>query len=203
MRQQDKSRDTKEKILAAAERSFATRGYDATGVAEICKDARISKGAFYHHFPSKQAVFLDLLNRWLASLNQQMQLIQNQASNIPEAFHKMAGVVNEVFKAGGHQLHIFLEFLTKAVRDPTVWNSTIAPYRQYRAYFADMINKGIKEGSFRAVDADRLSQVFVSLGVGIVLQGLLDPHGANWEQVSQMAIDIFLGNMLVDKIKEQ
>ncbi|MCX6071787.1 MAG: helix-turn-helix domain containing protein, partial [Chloroflexi bacterium] len=56
---------TEARILDAAAECFGRRGYDATGVADLCETAGVSKGAFYHHFPSKQAVFMALLNRWL------------------------------------------------------------------------------------------------------------------------------------------
>ena len=63
---------TRSRILQAAEDCFAQRGYDAASVAEICRSAGVSKGAFYHHFPSKQALFLELLDRWLAELDAQL-----------------------------------------------------------------------------------------------------------------------------------
>ncbi|HPX96273.1 MAG TPA: TetR/AcrR family transcriptional regulator [Brevefilum fermentans] len=43
--------DTRQSILDTALSLFSKNGYDATSVAEICQQAQISKGAFYHHFP--------------------------------------------------------------------------------------------------------------------------------------------------------
>ncbi len=196
---QQRSRATRERILRSAEECIALRGYDATSVAEICTQAEISKGAFYHHFASKQAVFLELLTSWLGNLSAQMAAIRRSSSSVPEALADMAAVVREVFRAGGHQLHIFLEFLTKAVRDPTIWQSTIQPYRQYRAYFTRIVEEGIQEGSLRPVDAEQVAQVLVSLGVGIVFQGILDPHGANWESVTQKAVQLIVDSLRLEK----
>jgi len=61
---QQRSEETRKHILEAAQRLFSAKGYDATGVAEICQAAGVSKGAFYHHFLTKQAVFLVLLENW-------------------------------------------------------------------------------------------------------------------------------------------
>ena len=63
-----RSTETQERILSAAETAFASQGYDGTSVSAICEAAGVSKGAFYHHFDSKQAVFLQLLDRWLAGM---------------------------------------------------------------------------------------------------------------------------------------
>jgi len=61
--------DTRTNILTAALDLFAKSGYDATSVTDICKAAEISKGAFYHHFPSKQSLFMALLQDWLDMLD--------------------------------------------------------------------------------------------------------------------------------------
>ena len=59
-------------------------------MAEICIAAGVSKGAFYHHFPTKQALFLALLNRWLAVLDNSLQSIRANAGNPVEAIERMA-----------------------------------------------------------------------------------------------------------------
>ena len=53
--------ETRAQILDAAEEVFATKGYEAATVADIAQASGKSKGSFYFHFPSKQAIFLMLL----------------------------------------------------------------------------------------------------------------------------------------------
>jgi AcrR family transcriptional regulator len=52
--------DNREKILRAALALFASRGYDAVGVQEICDACEITKPTLYHYFASKQGL-LDVL----------------------------------------------------------------------------------------------------------------------------------------------
>lgn len=184
--------ETRNRILQAAEEGFAQNGYEATGVAEICARANLSKGAFYHHFPSKQAVFLELLERWLANLEAHLQDLWAQATSVPEALLEMAGVVGQVFQAADGRLPIFLEFWTQAAHDPAVWEATIAPYRRFRRFFAEMIAQGIAEGSLRPTDPERTAQVILSLAMGVLLQGLLDPEGADWGQTAREGMETLL-----------
>lgn len=46
----------RQEMLAAAERLFLSRGYDATSVQDILDDLHASKGGFYHYFASKEDV---------------------------------------------------------------------------------------------------------------------------------------------------
>lgn len=198
MTTQARGNETRTRILDAAEACFAQHGYDATGLAEICRRADVSKGAFYHHFPTKQAVFLELFRRWLEGIDAGLAAARAGAANAEEAFDRMLAVAQQVFAAGQGRLPIFLEFWTQAAHDPAIWQATIEPYRRYQAFFADLIRSGVAEGTFRPICPEVAAQALVSLAAGLVLQGLIDPQGADWGQVMQQAIGMFLQGMRRD-----
>jgi AcrR family transcriptional regulator len=202
MATQTRGEETRSHILEAAEGCFARHGYDATGVAEICRCAGVSKGAFYHHFPSKQTLFLELLDRWLAGLDARLTAACAGAGTIPEGLKQMAGTVRPIFQAGSGRLPIFLEFWNRAAHDPAVWQATIAPYRRYQAFFSGLVRAGVAGGTLRPVDPEVAAQVIVSLAVGLVLQGLLDPEGADWGQVAQEGVRLLLEGLAEDRNDE-
>jgi AcrR family transcriptional regulator len=195
MNQVPRGEETRSRILEAAAECFARHGYDASGVAEICQHAGVTKGAFYHHFPTKQAVFLELLNQWLKVLDAQLATAQVGATTVPERFIRMADMAQHVFQMADGRLPMFLEFLIEARHDPAIWQAVIAPYRQYRAFFADIIRAGVAEGTLQPVDPEIAAQVVVSLAVGLVSQGVFDPTGADWGQVTQKGIQILLDGL--------
>ncbi len=59
---------TRERILDAALEVFARQGYHRALVDDIVRASSTSKGAVYHHFPNKQAVFLALVDDFAARL---------------------------------------------------------------------------------------------------------------------------------------
>jgi AcrR family transcriptional regulator len=195
---QRRGEETRAHILKAAEECFARRGYDATSVADICDLAGVSKGAFYHHFSSKQTLFLESLEHWLVGMDALLESARVDANTVPAGLLQMAGMVQPVFQEGRGRLPFFLEFLTKAARDPVVWQATIAPYRRYRDFFCKMIEAGIAEGTLRPVDPEATAQIIVSLAVGLVLQGVLDPGGANWGQVAHDGVRLLLNGLAKD-----
>jgi len=52
-----------ERIVAAAARAIRRSGYDGTGVADIMKEAGLTHGAFYAHFPSREAMLAEAADR--------------------------------------------------------------------------------------------------------------------------------------------
>ena len=54
------------RILAAAARLFRQRGFDDVTVAEVMKDAGLTHGAFYGHFPSKEALITEAVGQALS-----------------------------------------------------------------------------------------------------------------------------------------
>ena len=48
---------TRAALVTAGRRLFGTSGFAATSVEDIAREARVTTGALYHHFPTKAAVF--------------------------------------------------------------------------------------------------------------------------------------------------
>jgi AcrR family transcriptional regulator len=192
MSTQRRAEETRERILSAAQECFAHYGYDGTGVAQLCEQAGVTKGAFYHHFPSKHAVFLELLHRWLAVLDGQLAVARGEAATVPDGLLHMADQAGRIFRDARGQLPMFLEFWTQASQHPEFWQETVAPYRSYQASFAALIEAGIAEGSLRPVNAAVASRAIVAVAVGVLLQGLLDPQGADWGKVMTESMRMML-----------
>lgn len=53
----------RQNILDAAIRQFEKTGFGAASVDDICAEARISKGALYTHFESKEAIMLEIIRQ--------------------------------------------------------------------------------------------------------------------------------------------
>jgi len=57
--------ESQEKILAAAFKLMSVRGYESTSIAQIAKEAGISKGLMYNYFSSKEDLLKALINKTL------------------------------------------------------------------------------------------------------------------------------------------
>jgi AcrR family transcriptional regulator len=57
----DRGGETRRRILDVAARAFADRGYTGTSLSDVLKASGVTKGGFYFHFPSKEALALATL----------------------------------------------------------------------------------------------------------------------------------------------
>jgi AcrR family transcriptional regulator len=69
----DATQETRNRILEAAVRVFASKGYHDTKVDDIVNGSQTSKGAFYFYFPSKQDLFLALVDTFADLLESRLR----------------------------------------------------------------------------------------------------------------------------------
>lgn len=80
MAEQVRAIRTRQTILSAAAKIFEEHGYQAATISQILREAGVTKGALYFHFPSKE----DLAQGVLAAQDQQL-LVPDRASKVQEA----------------------------------------------------------------------------------------------------------------------
>jgi AcrR family transcriptional regulator len=192
----DKGVETRQLILDASMDLFSQNGYDATSVAEICQKAQVSKGAFYYHFISKQALFLHLMTTWLKGVEGTLRTAQGAASDVPEAFEAMAGLTGQVYDALQGGFPILLEFWRQASRQPEIWQKAVAPYHEYLGLFAGMVRQGIDDGDFSPkIVPDASARILIAVAMGLLLQASFDPDGADWQAVTLSGIRLILDGL--------
>src|SRR5579864_8406171 len=75
-----------EKILQEAARLFRERGFDGAGVAEIMTAAGLTHGAFYAHFPSKEALEAEAVECAFAQSGRRVYALTAEARDKKQAF---------------------------------------------------------------------------------------------------------------------
>lgn len=80
-----KRTDTKDDIVRAGLEIMLTKGFNATGVDAILKQADVPKGSFYHHFSSKEEFGLAVIDEFIAQMGASSQSILADRSLPPLA----------------------------------------------------------------------------------------------------------------------
>lgn len=89
MRIVKKADERKMEILAAAQQLFFSKGYEGTSVNDIIQATGISKGAFYHHFASKEELLAGLVNLFRDGLIQQLSTVVDSSATALEKLNQI------------------------------------------------------------------------------------------------------------------
>ena len=87
--------DTRQLILDTAAMLFHTQSYSDVGVAMICKEAGVSKGSFFHFFPSKQDLGVAVLEQFRENIN--ATLVAKAFSNQYPPLERIQRFVDELY----------------------------------------------------------------------------------------------------------
>lgn len=75
---------TREALLVAARALFGEKGYAETSLTAIVRLADVTKGAFYHHFSSKEEIFLQVFERVKKELSRAAFIVHQDYSDVPD-----------------------------------------------------------------------------------------------------------------------
>lgn len=100
--QVERREETRRQILDAAAAAFAKDGYAATSLNDVIRHSELTKGAFYFHFPSKEALALAVIDDLRDSWSSMVTLAVDLEKPATEQARDMAGLVVEAYGGNSH-----------------------------------------------------------------------------------------------------
>jgi AcrR family transcriptional regulator len=86
--QAEKAASTRAKIIAVARRLFATRGYTGTSTEAVLEESQVSRGALYHHFENKEALFAAVMEAVEADITAETAKARGSVTDPVEALRR-------------------------------------------------------------------------------------------------------------------
>src|SRR6266545_284207 len=142
--------ETRDRILRAALEVFARKGYHRAVVDDIVRASRTSKGAVYHHFPNKEALFLALVDEFSARLAEAV-------ATAVEGSHGALGKVEAALRAGlltfARHRELARIILLESVSLGSAYEAKRAEvHRRFAALIQAYLDQAMAEGSIPPVD---------------------------------------------------
>lgn len=178
MVQADKALETRRRIIREATTLFARRGYHRTTVTDIANAIGMTQGAFFHHFPNKEALLEAVVKRLAKGFSVYREAVAGEEAGAmervmktmvdhyeaqPEATICLAALATE-FAGSGHPI---LEEIKKA-------------YEEFVGPFSELLKR---TGSIADPRAAAIS--FIGAVQGVAVQGLLrEGSGITLRQLS-------------------
>ena len=186
--------DTKSILLQSALALFESEGYPRTSVEDIVVRANVTKGAFYHHFGSKEEV---------------LEIIHN------DYVDSQIALCSEVIKNGGDPRDQLRMLAKLTITNLDVYRAHVAIYMQDRRFltgdrrrnvakkrreidhlFGEIIERGVKDGTFRSDFSPKLI-TFGIIGMYAWVINWWKPNGSlTLEQIADQYVDAILDGIL-------
>lgn len=186
------SKTTRERLLGTSLTLFSQKWYSEVSVADICRTAGLSNGIFYRYFRDKEAVFREIIERYLELLSTRLTAIAGHtglagvrsfAETILDVHREYRGLVS-IFREGQYRFYEYERRISRLFADSLerIFDRTISPsesifllagtrFLAFRAAFNDVpvvidsVVEIIRAGVFTtSVDSiDRVADIEIQL----------------------------------------
>ena len=142
--------DIRRRIFETATRLFLRQGFHQTSVRQIAKATGMGKSTLYDYFTSKEEILLYFVEQEMKVINQTAAEIAAQALNAPEKLQWLLRAQFVYLDANREMAALLTREVSKL--DEAATRQFAKRRQEYRHILQTIIEQGISEGVFRAVD---------------------------------------------------
>ena len=187
--------ESRDELLAAALRVFASRGYRQAGVDEIAAEAGYSKGALYWHFSGKADLLLALIEERVdAPLRELVALLESappERDMSVEASREFARKLTEQRDA----MLLEREYWTLAIRDPELRARYVERQAELRGAMARALEARARHLGTPdlPMPAEDVARIVMGIIGGLTVDELMEPKSVPPELLGQTLALIYAG----------
>jgi AcrR family transcriptional regulator len=192
---EDKRQANRARILQAARKVFAQRGYHGATIAQIADEAGLSNGAVYYNFTNKEDLFLALLDQWRAELIRDIgKAVGRPGSAEPQRpFQDEVLHVVAALKRGREWRLLLFEFVTYAARNPQFRERFVAGRQKFKGALASALAERTAAHHIQpALSPEQLAALLTALVNGLALDEVTEP-GAIPDDLLATALLVLIG----------
>jgi AcrR family transcriptional regulator len=165
--------ETRAKLIQAARKAFATKGYAAASMDDLTAEAGLTRGALYHNFGDKKGLLQAVVDQIDAEMVARMRAVQDQAETRWLGF-LAEGVAYIEMALEPEIQRIMLRDGPAVLGDPSLWPNQTACLRTT----TQTIQALIDEGTVRPMDAEAAARLIngAALNASLWIAAADDPH---------------------------
>ena len=168
---EEHERKRREQILAAAMKCFARNGYRTTSIEDIVRESKLSVGAIYSYFPSKQDLFLALAEQRTTETLEAFRAVYERPGSMAE---KNRDAVELFFQQMSAELapycRVSFEFWSEAPKSDALQAERARLCDAIRQFIVWTLTEARETGELRPdVDIEAAAELILALDDGIIL----------------------------------
>jgi AcrR family transcriptional regulator len=176
----EEQQKTRERIIAAASKILAEKGYDATTLREIAREAQAGPGLVHYYFGGKDQLLVEVLQAAGRHFHQRMEQLVQQ---VP-ADQSLEAFLTQLYERVGQEPEVYrlrYESFSLGLHNPIIAPAVRERLAQRREEIGSVVAKvmeniGRTERVKRSsLDPTLLAALLLSLFDGLALQKIMDP----------------------------
>ena len=187
--QQTATEDTRSYILQQAEAYFGTRGYRGFSMRELAEACGLAKGTLYHHFSSKQDLYLHVLNREALMLQDMLAEAAGSPGPVTERIKEVAFVHYRYLIEKQYLFHT-------GIRDGGSFEDIRKIFAVHQegitAPLISVLEDGISAGIIRDLNSTLMAQALIGMITGLVRYYIVEEAVEITEQDVTDVLSVFL-----------
>lgn len=167
--------DARDRLLSVASKLVHERGYTAVSVADICREAGLKKGSFYHFFPSKHDLVLETLDRFAehheASMNAALRgerPVREQLVGMLTAMYSGYAQAKQSFGAA-HGCPLGNLAQEMAHRDADIQGKLATIFSCWQGQLSRLLRYASERSELDVPNAERSAEALVAFMQGVIL----------------------------------
>lgn len=184
-----KGLNTRKKLLKAAEKVFGTRGYFEASIVEITQESNVAQGTFYKYFPSKKAIYDELVQQ----MSRDMRIFIKQAIEKSPQVNVHRRGFEAFFEWVSENRNLYSIVLQAVIVDKDL-------YRWYYEKLATGYIRALKEidntGEFKLLNHEALAYSLMGIGQFLGMRWIYLEEEEIPEEVLDVAMEMVLHGIL-------
>lgn len=154
-------RSMRENILVAAVQLFAQYGYHAAPLRDIARLAGIQAASIYHHYPSKQALLVKIMETYMQRLNASLEHILSEYDDPSRRLHE--AIANHIRMHTTYKAEFFIiDTEMRALEDE--YRPYVFSLRDtYELLLQELLRDGMERAVFRRCDVKVTSYAMIAM----------------------------------------
>ncbi len=177
-------------IVEIAIQTIATQGFSQASLAEIAKEAGISKGVISYHFDGKEELVEEILR---SLLRKPAEFVKERVSRAATALEKLRAYIEANFDFMNQNRMGYVALVDLWGQRDGGRNSLNADvYEPSRHYLAHILEEGQRSGEMRALPVMPTASLVQGAIDGIMLQWVLDEKAIDLETAKKEVVNLVL-----------
>jgi AcrR family transcriptional regulator len=187
---------TRREIVDSALHLFEQEGFDRTTLKQIVVGANLTKGAFYHHFESKEDLLWQIQNEYLDTQIESAREIIERDSDPVEQLRALIGL--SLAGVATYRAHVAIFYQERRHLTGDRLRSVTEKRDILETIFREAVHRGIDAGAFRREMSDRII-TFGILGMCASAFQWFNPEGNfGIDEVADQFCELILVGLLTE-----